>query len=226
MGCFQGAGQGACADSPRGGGGSRPSHCPGWEPRKTPPQMGQSRGAHGLPWVMSPQPCLWMGTLTPGVRWGKVALSPMKGFAHVAPRPTSGLQETLPRLSPSPCLHGCQPGRVDVPSQSQRGTPRDLTPSPTEGFPGAWAQPTGPRPPALNAAPSVHPTRLASPFSDTLPQLRCSGAPRSPLTELEKDTHLPRHPRLPPAQHTSCPPHTVSRKPSSSTLFLQTGPRL
>lgn len=45
------------------------------------------------------------------------------------------------------------------------------------------------------------------------PQLRCSVAPRSPLTELDKDTHLPRHPRSPSAQRTDRPPHTLSRKP-------------
>ena len=67
----------------------------------TPAPDGAEQGAHSLLEGTSPPPRLWTGALTPGVQCGKAALSPMKGFAHVAPGPTSGPQETLPSLSPS-----------------------------------------------------------------------------------------------------------------------------
>ena len=208
LGRFQGAGQGACADSP----GAEADHGPasvqaGSHGGHPVPGWGGA-GAHGLPWATSPQPSLSTGPPMPGVRWGKGALSRMKGFAHVAPRPTSGPQETLPRLSPSPCLRGRQPGRVDVSSQSQRGTPRDLTPPRRRVSPGHGHSPQDPD---LVLSMLLRACSQLARFTllRHAPRLRCSGAPRSPLTELEKDTHLPVTPDRSSPAHEPPAPHCL-----------------
>lgn len=93
----------------------------------TPAPDGAEQGAHSLLGGTSPlpRPPLWTGALTPGVQCGKAALSPMKGFARVAPGPTSGPQETLPSLSPSHVCVAASLGEcvsLHSPSEAPPGT--------------------------------------------------------------------------------------------------------
>ena len=91
--------------------------------------------------------------------------------------------------------------------------PQGPDPSPTEGFPGAWAQLAGPRPRALNAAPSVQPTRPLHPSQTRSPTQMLWCSPEPPHRAREGHTP-PRHPRsLQPSARAARPTLSPGKHP-------------